>query len=132
MSAYRIAGRGVQLAAALVLFGGSALAQGEAGDEGQLLFNNACRTCHTVKAGDNRLGPSLSGVVGRKSGAVEGVAYSSALADGAVTWDAATLDKFLADPQSVAPGTTMKPFGGIASPEERAAIIGYLEKAGGS
>jgi len=85
-----------------------------------------------VKPGDNRLGPSLHGVVGRRSGAAEGAGYSAALADGKITWDAATLDRFLANPEAVAPGTTMKPFGGIASPEERAAIIAYLETAGAS
>jgi cytochrome c len=28
-------------------------------ESGQLTFNNACRTCHTTKEGDNRLGPNL-------------------------------------------------------------------------
>jgi len=101
-----------------------------AGLDGQLLFNNACRTCHTVKADDNRLGPSLHGVVGRASGAVAGVNYSSALANGAVTWDEATLDRFIANPDAVAPGNGMKPYSGIASAEERAAIIAYLKDSG--
>lgn len=116
------------VAVAGLLSSGVAAAQQE---DGQLLFNNACRTCHTVNEGDNRLGPSLHGVVGRKSGAVEGANYSSALAGGRITWDPQTLDKFLQDPASVAPGTTMKPFGGIASAEERASIIAYLETSGG-
>ena len=38
-------------------------------DAGQVLFNNSCRTCHTLDAGDNRLGPTLHGIVGRKAGA---------------------------------------------------------------
>lgn len=96
-------------------------------DDGKLLFNNACRTCHSVNEGDNRLGPSLAGIVGRPSGAMEGVNYSSALADGAVTFDEATLDRFIENPDAVAPGHGMKPFGGINSPEERAAIIAFLK-----
>ena len=103
-----------------------ASAQDSAGD-GKLLFNNACRTCHSVNEGDNRLGPSLAGVVGRPSGSIEGVNYSSALADGAVTFDEATLDRFIENPDAVAPGHGMKPFGGISSPEERAAIIAFLK-----
>ena len=39
-------------------------------DDGQQAFNNSCRTCHTVKDGDNRLGPSLFGIVGRKAGSL--------------------------------------------------------------
>src|SRR3954471_21351652 len=42
----------------------------------QLLFNNASRTCHSVKQGDNRLGPNLHGIVGRKSGSLKNYAYS--------------------------------------------------------
>ena len=96
-------------------------------EDGMLLFNNACRTCHSVNKGDNRLGPSLAGIVGRPSGSIEGVSYSSALADGAVTFDEATLDRFIENPDAVAPGHGMKPFGGIRSPEERAAIIAFLK-----
>jgi cytochrome c len=101
----------------------------EAGD-GKLLFNNACRTCHTVNEGDNRLGPSLHGIVGRPSGSLEGVNYSGALAGGTVTFDEATLDRFIENPDAVAPGHGMKPFGGISSPEERAAIITFLKESG--
>ena len=105
---------------------GSASAQDTA-ESGKLLFNNACRTCHSVNEGDNRLGPSLHGIVGRPSGAMEGVNYSSALSDGAVTFDEATLDRFIENPDAVAPGHGMKPFGGISSPEDRAAIVAFLK-----
>jgi cytochrome c len=37
-------------------------------ESGQLTFNNACRTCHTIKKGDNRLGPNLHNIIGRKAG----------------------------------------------------------------
>src|SRR5947207_10711992 len=39
-------------------------------DAGQIAFNNACRTCHTLREGDNRLGPSLHGVIGRQAGSL--------------------------------------------------------------
>lgn len=52
----------------LLALSGSAGAQDADRDEGQLLFNNACRTCHTLREGDNRLGPNLHGIVGRKAG----------------------------------------------------------------
>ena len=61
----------VSLAAAMLAISQSALAQDAAGKaDGQLAFNNACRTCHTLREGDNRLGPNLHKIVGRKAGAL--------------------------------------------------------------
>ena len=98
----------------------------EESDEGQVAFNNSCRTCHSFKAGDNRLGPTLHGVVGRKAGSVEGFAFSPAMKGSGVTWDAATLDKFISDPNQVVSGNKMQPFGGVADAGERKKIVDYL------
>lgn len=97
-------------------------------DDGQLLFNNACRTCHSVKEGDNRFGPNLHGIVGRKSGAVANYGYSQAMASADLTWDKAALDRFIANPEAVVRGNAMQPYGGMPSAEERAKLIAYLEK----
>jgi cytochrome c len=99
---------------------------------GQLTFNNVCRTCHTVKEGDNRLGPNLHNIIGRKAGSVPDYNYSSAMKDADLTWDRATLDRFIADPDQVVRGNRMKPFGGLASAEERAKIIAFLQANSGS
>jgi cytochrome c len=96
-------------------------------DEGQILFNNACRTCHTVKDGDNRLGPNLHAIIGRKSGALKDYGYSDSLAKADLVWDKATLDRFIANPEAVVRGNKMQPYGGMPSAEERAKIIAYLE-----
>jgi cytochrome c len=115
---------------ALAALGSWALAQERTIDSnGQLLFNNACRTCHTVRAGDNRLGPNLYQIIGRKAGALPDYGYSSAMKSGNLIWDKSALDRFMADPDQVVPGHSMKPYGGIASPEERARIIDYLEES---
>ena len=103
-----------------------AQAQGAGGD-GQRLFNNACRTCHTVKEGDNRLGPNLHAVVGRKSGSLSGYGYSDSMAKSELVWDKVTLDRFIANPEAVVRGNKMQPYGGISSAEDRAKIIAYLE-----
>ena len=105
----------------------SAAAAQEESDPGKVAFNNACRTCHSFKAGDNRLGPSLHGVVGRKAGALEGFAFSPAMKGSGVTWDEATLDKFISDPNQVVSGNKMQPFGGITDAAEREKIVGYLK-----
>ena len=104
-----------------------ALAAEEQGDDGQVAYNNACRTCHSFKEGDNRLGPTLHGVVGRKAGSVEGFAFSSAMKSSGITWDEANLDKFIANPEAVVNGNGMKPFGGVADAGERKKIVDYLK-----
>ena len=118
------------LAAALVAPAQVVAAQPQATDgKGQLLFNNACRTCHTLREGDNRLGPNLNRIVGRKMGVLPDYGYSSAMKSGDLIWDKSTLDRFIANPDQVVPGHTMRPYGGLASPEERASIIDYLEES---
>ena len=120
--------------AALMAINADALGQDTAAKsaaaDNQLVFNNVCRTCHTLKEGDNRLGPNLHNIIGRKSGSVPDYSYSSAMKDADLTWDRATLDRFIANPDQVVPGNRMKPYGGLTSAEERAKIIAFLEASG--
>lgn len=95
--------------------------------EGKLAFNNACRTCHSVREGDHRLGPSLHGIVGRKAGTIDGYGFSAAMKQSGITWDAVTLDKFIAAPDQVVTGNNMKPFGGIHDAGQRDEIVAYLK-----
>jgi cytochrome c len=110
---------------ALLLFPGAdaALAQD---DEGQIEFNNHCRTCHTMEEGDHRLGPSLHDMVGREAGSLPEYDYSDAMRSSSVVWDEENLERFIEDPDAVVPGNNMKPYSGIADPEVRAAIVDYL------
>jgi cytochrome c len=94
---------------------------------GQLLFNNACRTCHTMREGDNRQGPNLHRIVGRKAGSLSGYGYSSAMKEADFVWDADKLDRFMANPDAVVSGNSMKPYGGLASADDRAKIISFLQ-----
>jgi cytochrome c len=93
---------------------------------GQLVFNNACRTCHTTKEGDNRLGPHLYKIVGRKAGSLPNYGYSSAMKSADFVWDEAKLNRFIANPDEIVPGNNMKPYGGLASAEDRAKILAFL------
>lgn len=93
---------------------------------GQLAFNNTCRTCHLVREGDNRLGPNLHKVVGRKAGSLPDYAFSSAMKEAGFVWDEEKLDRFIANPDEVVPGNNMKPYGGLPSSEERKKIIAFL------
>jgi len=92
---------------------------------GERLFRQRCIACHTVQSGQNRIGPHLSGVVGRKAGSVEGAPYSQAMRNVGVTWDAAQLSRYLASPGTVVPGTTMAI--SVPSATERDNIIAYLQ-----
>ncbi len=97
-------------------------------DELELAFNDHCRECHSFVKDDNRLGPSLFGVVGRKAGTEPGYAYSQSMKDANVTWTPATLDKWIADPQAVIPGNAMSPpYSGLTDPAIRKKIIAFLE-----
>ncbi|MBR1227935.1 MULTISPECIES: cytochrome c family protein [unclassified Bradyrhizobium] len=102
-------------------------AQGADAAAGQQAFNNACRTCHTVKEGDNRQGPNLHRIMGRKAGSLPDYGYSSAMKEAGFAWDADKLERFMANADAVVPGNTMKPYGGLASADDRAKIIAYLQ-----
>src|ERR1043166_3363906 len=91
------------------------LSQARADDAPQLAFNNACRTCHTIKEGDNRLGPNLSKIIGRKAGSLPEYDYSSAMKNAGFVWDEAKLARFISNPEEVVPGNRMQPFGGLGA-----------------
>ncbi|WP_116813543.1 c-type cytochrome [Steroidobacter cummioxidans] len=91
-------------------------------------FNNHCRTCHSVKEGDNRLGPSLHNIYGAKAGASSTYPnYSQGMKSAGVTWDEATLDKFIENPEQVIRNNNMKPYKGIDDPTVRKQIVDYLK-----
>ena len=101
---------------------------GASAEDLEISFNDHCRECHSFLKGDNRLGPSLYGVVGRKAGSEAGYGYTQSMKDSGVTWDEATLDKWIANPQAVIPGNQMSPpFPGVADPKIRARIIAFLK-----
>ena len=107
--------------AALLCAGSAALAQDATA--GKVAFAQ-CSACHSVE-GSNGVGPSLQGVVGRKAGSFAGFRYSRAMKAAATTWDAASLEAYIADPQKAIPGNAM-PFAGVPDAKERADIVAYL------
>jgi nitrite reductase (NO-forming) len=90
----------------------------------RLVFRK-CQACHSLEPGKNGLGPSLVGIIGRKSGSVANFNYSPAMKASSLTWDVATLDTYLSDPQKLVPGNKM-PFPGLKTENERKAVIAYL------
>ena len=144
------------LAASLALFGGAAIAQDsmpadtDAADpnarvsedviaayaalegdaaKGKRVFTK-CMSCHAVKEGQNRVGPSLYGVVGREAGTVEGFKYSDANANSGIVWTEEILFEYLEDPRGYLPGTKMI-FNGLPKEQDRADVIAYLKSIPG-
>jgi cytochrome c len=93
---------------------------------GQSVFKSQCSICHSPLAGKNIVGPSLFGLIGRKSGSVAGFHYSGANKAADITWNADILDKYLTSPQDVVPGTIMT-YAGLNDATKRADLIAYLE-----
>lgn len=94
-----------------------------------------CYSCHSLEPGRNALeGPTLHRIVGRPIAAETGFEYSPALRELAREhgrWTEQLLDRFIADPEAVAPKTRMA-FAGISNAGERAALIEYLKACQGA
>ena len=85
-----------------------------------------CQACHTFeKAGPNRVGPNLWGIVNRPRASEGGFNYSAAMKSKPGNWSFDDLNKFLANPRGYVPGTNMT-FAGLSRAEQRADIIDYL------
>jgi nitrite reductase (NO-forming) len=97
---------------------------------GKLVFRK-CQVCHSLEPGKDVLGPSLAGIMGRKSGAEQNYVYSPAMKDANLTWDAKTLDAYLEDPQKFVPGNKM-PFPGLKTAQDRADVVAFLGAPAGS
>lgn len=88
----------------------------------------ACLACHDLQPGPSeKIGPHLAGIVGRQSAAVAGYAYSPALQAAQLTFDRGTLAAWIADAETVVPGTWML-FDNPLSGTEIARLIDYLAK----
>lgn len=93
---------------------------------GREAYEARCGGCHAPEA--DRIGPRHAGVLGRRAGSVPGFDYSPALARSALVWDAATLERWLADPEALVPGQRMGYRLGDA--QARADIVAYLATLG--
>jgi cytochrome c len=92
-------------------------------EHGKQLFLT-CAACHTDKP--DALGPSLNGVFGRKSAALEDFRYSNPMKRANLVWDDANLRAYIANPQETVRGNRM-PFGGLSNPKDIEDIVAYLK-----
>jgi cytochrome c len=92
-------------------------------DHGKVLFET-CAACHSDRP--DALGPSLKGVLGRQSAALEGFRYSNPMRRANLVWDETNLRDYIRDPQGKVKGNRM-PFGGMNDPKDLDDIIAYLK-----
>lgn len=116
-------------AAALLL---PAVASAQDATKGKAVFNAACKACHDGGEGGGKVGPLLKGVVGSKAGEhAPDYKYSDAMKKSGLTWDEATLDKYLSDwAKKLVPGTLMN-YPGLKDEAKRKDLIAYLKSTGG-
>ncbi len=106
---------------------GTTPALGANASAGKSYFHQQCALCHSAQSGDNggAQGPNLTGVFERHAASDPQFGYTKALKAANLTWDAATLDRFLASPTTVVPGSAMV----VPIPQEtdRANVIAYFQ-----
>jgi cytochrome c len=88
-----------------------------------------CQACHSLKDGENRVGPSLYSKIGKTAGQVPGFKYSDANKNSGIVWTEEKLFEYLKNPRATIPGTTMA-FAGIPDPQKRADLIAFLKVNG--
>lgn len=98
-----------------------------AADEAGQKAYEACIACHSLKAGENGVGPSLHAILGSTAGNVEGFRFSGPMKRSGIVWDKQHLTDFLRNPQAVVPNTRM-PFSGMTDEAALKALVDYIEK----
>ena len=101
---------------------------GAGGVGGKGIVPEDCAGCRGLQGGVGSVSPERRGLFGRRAGSLPGYPYSAAMRDSGIVWSAKTLDRFIADPRRVVPGTSMA-FPGIPDPQIRARLIAYLATA---
>lgn len=95
---------------------------------GEGVFQTRCGECHAVNGDQVKIGPPLTGLIGRVSGGWPGYAYSEAMAGAGITWSVETLAEYLVAPRKMVPKTKMN-FNGLKRPGELENLIAYLQMA---
>lgn len=110
---------------ALALSAGNASAADA--EKGKKVYNK-CKACHALKAGKNKVGPTLHGLFGRKAATVPNFKYSKAMKASGVTWDEESLRAYLKKPRKFIKGTRMA-FAGIKKKKQMDDLVAYLKEA---
>ncbi|CAN7258498.1 c-type cytochrome [Phenylobacterium sp. LjRoot219] len=112
------------IALSLLLAAAAPPAMAQDAAAGAVVFRQRCQTCHTTTPGQRHgVGPNLAGLPGRAAASTD-FNYSSAMKGSGLVWNAATLDRFIAAPSKVVPGTRM--LIPVTDAKQRADLVAYL------
>ena len=119
---------GMRLAAAIVLLAAlTPIARAQDAEAGRAAFKR-CSICHAVGIdAQNKVGPQLNGLEGRKAGSVADFDYSDAQKNSGIVWSEATFKQYIKDPQAAVPGTK-KTISGIKDEHQAADLWAYLRQ----
>ena len=95
---------------------------------GERVFNQQCKTCHSLEEGPSLTGPTLHGMFGRKAGTAAGFEFSPEMIKSGIVGDETTLAEYSRDPKAKVPDTKMV-FNGIKQPGQLADLVAYLKQA---
>ena len=104
-------------------------AQAQDAAAGEKVFGR-CKACHVADTDQNKVGPSLKGIIGKTAGTHEGFKYSPAMVkagEGGLVWNEETLAEYLRGPKAMVKGTKMA-FAGLKKDDEIANVIAYLKQ----
>jgi cytochrome c2 len=124
--------RTLSMTAVIAVLSVSSIGNANAGDvaEGKKVFNK-CKACHTLVAGNHRIGPSLAGVFGRTAGTAEKYKFSKAMiaaGAGGLVWDEKIIAEYLVKPRTFIKGTKMT-FAGLNKPADIENLMAFLKEA---
>ena len=118
--------RTLLMAAALIAASAAAAVAQDIG-KGETSFRR-CRLCHAIgENAQNKIGPALNGLEGRRSGIVADFHYSDAQKNAGIVWDAASFNEYIRDPAAKVPGTK-KVFAGIKDEQEINDLWAYIKQ----
>jgi len=96
-------------------------------EKGEKSFKK-CLICHSIGPGaQNKVGPELNGLDGRKAGTAPNYSYSDANKNSGITWNEANFKEYIKDPKAKVPGTKMI-FAGITNEEEINDLWAYVSR----
>ena len=95
--------------------------------KGKTAFN-VCLACHAIGPGaQNKIGPELNGLDGRKAGTVANFDYSDANKSSGIVWNEETFEDYIKNPAAKVPGTKMI-FPGIKNEQQVKDLWAYISQ----
>jgi len=112
---------------AVLIAASSAPGVAQDAQKGKTVFN-VCLACHSIGPGaQNKIGPELNGLDGRKAGTVANFDYSDANKSSGIVWNEATFKEYIKAPAAKIPDTKMI-FPGLKNEQQVNDVWAYISQ----